>query len=75
MKAILALALCAMFTGCASGVIEQSNKATHGNLVDDWYENVEKSEYYGWTPYGPIQHMCKYEDGVIINIGRNVYCP
>lgn len=62
-------------TGCAAGIIEQRNKEIHGELVREWFENVEKSDYYGWTPYGEIQRMCKYEDGVIINAGRTAFCP
>ncbi len=79
MRKLILLILISLTAGCTTILPYEGVPKTGAKvLVDDWYENVEQvhyyKHYYDWTPYGPIQHMCQYNDGVIVNVGRN-HCP
>ena len=58
----------------ASGCTTAPKPSPHGKLVQSWWVSLEKNPDIDFRIWDPITHMCKYEDGVVINVGRKP-CP
>lgn len=71
--AVFAAAVTVAFTGCA--VTPPASK--HGRLVQAyWVLPTGFTDSIVADAHNPkLQHHCVYENGVVLNIGRDPHCP